>query len=77
MKMMYASLYFDDLYAFFNVPAFMKNVPLVGDLQTAEVITTETLFDLFAGLGSLLFDPSLIEDILGISDGDSEQTSEE
>ena len=33
LKMMYASLYCDDLYAFFMIPDFARNLPLVGNLQ--------------------------------------------
>ena len=74
---MYASLYCD-LQKFFDIPEWAQNLPLIGDLQTADVITTETLFNLFAGLGSLMSDLISIENIVGISNGDdNNQSSEE
>ena len=76
LKFIYASLYCD-LYRFFDVPDLVVNLPLIGDLQTADVITTETLFERIAGLVSLLSDQISIEDIVGISDGDRDQSSEE
>ena len=73
---MYASLYCD-LQNFFDIPEWAQNLPLIGDLQTADVITTETLFNLFAGLGSLMSDLISIENIVGISNGDDNDQSSE
>ena len=73
---MYASLYCD-LQKFFDIPEWAQNLPLIGDLQTADVITTETLFNLFAGLGSLMSDLISIENIVGISNGDDNDQSSE
>ena len=73
---MYASLYCD-LQKFFDVPVWARNLPLIGDLQTADVITTETLFNLFAGLGSLLSNVISNENIIGISNGDEDDQSAE
>ena len=73
---MYASLYCD-LQKFFDIPEWAQNLPLIGDLQTADVITTETLFNLFAGLGSLMSDLISIENIVGISNGDEDDQSSE
>ena len=73
---MYASLYCD-LNQFFDVPVWARNLPLIGDLQTADVITTETLFNLFAGLGSLLSNVISNENIIGISNGDEDDQSAE
>ena len=41
LKMMYASLYCNDLYTFFMIPVAAKNIPLVGDLQGCNTIDTE------------------------------------
>ena len=73
---MYASLYCD-LNQFFDVPVWAQNLPLIGDLQTADVITTETLFNLFAGLSSLLSNMISNENIIGISNGDEDDQSAE
>ena len=75
-KLMYASLYCD-LQKFFDVPVWAQNLPLIGDLQTADVITTGTLFNLFAGLGSLLSNMMLNENIISISNGDDNDQSVE
>ena len=69
VNFIYASLYCD-LYRLFDVPDMVVNFPLIGDLQTADVISTETLFDRIAELASLLSDQISIENIVGISNGD-------
>lgn len=43
LKTMYASLYCNDLYAFFMIPNTAKNIPFVGDLQGCNTIDTEEL----------------------------------
>ena len=76
-KMLYASLYCD-LTLFFDVPIWARNLPVIGNLQEADVITTETVFNLLSGLFSQLSALISIESLVGIggnSGGDEDQQS--
>lgn len=76
-KLLYASLYCDDLYKFFDLPVILKNIPFFPSFKPDEdVITTETLFNLLSGLAAQLSALISIENIVGIGDGGDNQSSD-